>query len=231
MVYQPPSVNPADEGTLAGLLRAAIRKELQATDSMLPVEVVAYDRATNRATVRHLVKMVGSNGETVDRANVASIRVQQPGNGKFSISLPIKPGDRGWLVAADRDISLFQQDLKDAPPNTTRMHSFQDGVFMPDAMGAGDAPAGQGDRVVIGSISGGAYMSFDDDGFYWKVGACEANLTENGLTLNVGGLSFSFTNGGFAQTGGSQTHNGTNVGDSHVHSGVMRGPQKTNGPE
>ena len=127
MANQDPSRNPADEDTLAGVIRLAVEKSMQGYDGMMPVEVVAYDRATNRATVKHLVQMQGSNGEKVDRANVSSVRVYQFGNASFSMSLPIKPGDKGWIMAADRDISTFQQDISrvDAP-NTRRIKSFSD---------------------------------------------------------------------------------------------------------
>lgn len=207
MVNQTPSIRPADEGTLTGVIKTAVNKAMQSFDSMLPVEVVAYDRATNRATVRHLVQMVGSDGEAVDRAEVASIRVMQPGNGAFNISLPIQPGDKGWLMAADRDISTFQQGLQKGAPNTARMHSFQDGVFMPDAMGNGAPPAGQEGRVVIGANNGSSYMAFDGDGFEWSVGG-------NVLTFDGGGLKM----------------NGINIGDTHTHGGVVPGSGNTDAP-
>jgi len=194
MANQKPSIRPADEDSLTGLIKSAFRKQMQSMNVMLPVEVVAYDRATNRATVKHLVQMQGTDGEKVSRAQIASIRVMQFGNGAFNISLPIKPGDRGWLKAADRDISIFQQGLTEDAPNTDRMHSFQDGVFMPDAMGNGDAPAGAGDRVVIGSNDGGCYMSFDGSGFYFNGPFGEVSFTATGLF-----------------------HNGRDIGDTHIH--------------
>ena len=207
MVNQTPSIRPADEGTLTGVIKTAITKAMQSLDVMLPVEVVAYDRATNRATVKHLVQMQGSDGEKVSRANIASVRVQQFGNASFNISLPIKPGDKGWIKAADRDISVFQQDLSENAPNTARMHSFQDGLFMPDAMSNGDAPAGQGDRVVIGANGGGTFMAFDGDGF-------EFHFRGNVLTMNADGLKM----------------NGKNIGDTHTHGGVVPGGADTLGP-
>lgn len=214
MVNQTPSRLPADEGTLAGVIKLAVQKAMQSMDNMLPVEVVSYDRATNRATVRHLVQMVGADGEAVARAPVASVRVYQFGNGAFSMSLPIQPGDKGWLKAADRDISNFQQGLTEGTPNTARMHSFQDGLFMPDAMAQGDAPAGQGDRVVIGATGGGTYLAFDNDGFY----------------ISVGGIEYQFTGSGFSQTGGTVEHNGKDIGDTHIHSGVVPGGGNTGTP-
>lgn len=207
MANQTPSIRPADEGSLSGVIKTAVTKAMQSLDVMLPVEVVSYDRATNRATVKHLVQMQGTDGEKVSRAPVSSVRVQQPGNGAFSISLPIQPGDKGWLMAADRDISLFQQGLTEDAPNTARMHSFQDGLFMPDAMSNGDAPAGQGGRVVIGSNSGSSFMAFDGDGFEWHAGG-------NVLTFGADGLKM----------------NGINIGDTHTHGGVLRGDADTDPP-
>lgn len=207
MTNQTPSIRPADESTLAGVIKTAVNKALQGMDVMMPVEVVSYDRATNRATVKHLIQMQGSNGEKVSRSQVASVRVQQPGNGAFNISLPIKPGDKGWILAADRDLSVFQQDLKENAPNTARMHSFQDGLFMPDAMSNGNAPSDAGDRVVIGANNGSAYFSFDGSGLYFKCGGVEVAITGEGMAI----------------TGGTVTHNGVDIGDTHVHTGVVPG--------
>lgn len=224
MVNQSPSSRPADESSLPGVLNIAIRKAMQHLDVMLPVEVVAYDRATNRATVRHLVKMVGSEGEAVPRANVASVRVQQPGNATFNMSLPIKPGDKGWLIAADRDISTFQEGLKDSAPNTARMHSFQDGLFMPDAMSNGDAPAGQEGRVVIGANGGGAYMSFDEETFYFNVGGSTVEITASNITATFGGNTLTFGGAGLFM-------NGVNIGDTHRHTDVEPGGGNSGPPQ
>ena len=207
MANQTPSIRPADQDSMAGVLKTAINKAMQSMDVMMPVEVVAYDRATNRATVRHLIQMVGSDGEAVDRANIASVRVMQPGNSAFNISLPIKPGDKGWIMAADRDISTFQQGLEKGAPNTARMHSFQDGVFMPDAMSNGDAPAGQGDRVVIGANDGSCFLAFDANGFEFVGPFGTLSLTAAGII-----------------------HNGKNIGATHTHGGVELGPSNTDVP-
>lgn len=224
MANQTPSVRPADTGTLAGVIGLAIHKALQSVDGMMPVEVVSYDRATNRATVKHLIQMTGSDGQTIDRAQIASVRVQQPGNAAFSISLPIKPGDKGWIIAADRDLSIFQdQGLGAGAPNTDRMHSFQDGLFLPDAMSNGAPPAGQDDRVVIGANGGSAFMSFDADGFEFNIGGST-------LTLTAGGFGFSFGGNTLTMDAGGLKMNGKNIGDTHTHGGVTSGAGNTAGP-
>lgn len=209
-----PSVRQADEGGLTGLIKTALEKQAQSTDGMMPVEVVAYDRAKNRATVRHLIQMQGTDGQAVDRANVAEVRVYQFGNGKFAMSLPIKPGDKGWLKAADRDLSNFQERLEKGTPNTRRMHSFQDSIFMPDAMAMGDVPAPESDRVVIGNTGGGTILSFDDDGFYFTVGGVSVNITADGVTV----------------TGGMITHDTLDIGSTHRHRDVTPGAANTGIP-
>lgn len=215
MVNTSPSIHPAEEATLTGVIKNAMEKRLQSLDHMMPVEVTAYDRATNRATVKHLIQMQGTDGQKVDRAEVASVRVYQPGNSMFSMSLPIKPGDKGWIMAADRDLSVFQQDVdKTDAPNTRRMHSFQDGLFMPDAMKMGNVPAGEGDRVVIGLNDGGAILSFDGGGFYFTIGGVKVAITAAGIDI----------------TGGEVTHNGKNIGSTHVHTGVTPGGGNTGQP-
>lgn len=46
-----------------------------------------------------------------------------------------------------------------------------------------------------------------------------------------GGASFNVSSGGAEFTGGTLQHNGTNVGDDHVHSGVVAGGANTGGPQ
>jgi hypothetical protein len=131
--YAPPSRNPADNDTLTGLLRLALTKFLQATDDMLPARVVAYDPAKNLAQVQPLIEVVSTANEILPRAQVASVPVLQMSGGGFVLRFPVSPEDLGWIKANDRDISLFRQTTQQARPNTQRKHSFEDGVFIPQA--------------------------------------------------------------------------------------------------
>lgn len=220
MANQSPSINPADYGTLTGAIKIAVDKAMQGMDVMMPVEVVAYDRATNRATVKHLIQMQGTNGEKVDRANVSSVRVYQFGNAAFSMSLPIKPGDKGWIMAADRDISIFQQGLQKDAPNTRRMHSFQDGLFMPDSMNMGNVQAADEENVTIQLHDGGARIS---------LGANIVTLTVGGNSISIGPAGVTIT-GPLQINGPTARHNSKNIGDDHKHSGVQSGPTNTGNP-
>jgi hypothetical protein len=64
----PPSSDPADDDSMAGVLRSVFRKFLQQTDDMLPAVVVAYNRAKNRATVAPCVHVLTTSGQQSCRA-------------------------------------------------------------------------------------------------------------------------------------------------------------------
>jgi hypothetical protein len=129
-----PSENPSSSGGLAGVLGTVLEKFLQGVDDMLPAEIVSYDRTNNVATVRPLVAVQTTDGRAVSRARVASVPVLALGGGNFVVNFPLKPGDKGWIKANDRDISLYMQAMREAGANTRRKHSFEDGLFIPDVL-------------------------------------------------------------------------------------------------
>jgi phage baseplate assembly protein gpV len=180
MTNAPPSANPADVGSLQGLLRVFGQKLAQNTDDMLPARVVAYDRATNRATVQPLVQMVTTQGERIARAQIPSVPVFQYGGGGFVIAFPLAPGDLGWIKASDRDIGLVLQTLGEAEPNTARTHSFQDGMFYPDVLRQWTLDEADADRLVIQSTDGATRIA---------VGADIVAVTSSGsVTVEAEGL-------------------------------------------
>lgn len=131
-----PSIDPADEGTLAGMLRHVFNKLMQGVDGVLPARVVAFnnDRDKPRVTVLPLVTVLTTEEQQVSRAQVASLPVFQFGAGGYLLSFPIRAGDLGWIVAADRDVSNFLQSYSESRPNTLRRQNFADAVFIPDVM-------------------------------------------------------------------------------------------------
>lgn len=132
--YAQPSRNPANDDSLVGVLRQVLDKFLLGVDDMLPAQVIAFDRNSNRAQVKPLIKLLTTEGQEVERPQIASVPVFQIGGGGMVLNFNLKPGDLGWIKANDRDISLSMQSGGEAKPNSFRKHSFEDGVFFPDAM-------------------------------------------------------------------------------------------------
>ena len=76
-----PDIDPANNGSLAGVMQFAFYKLLQSTDGMLPATVIAYDRATNRVQVQLSIAVVTTTGAQISRPQIASLPVMLLGGG------------------------------------------------------------------------------------------------------------------------------------------------------
>lgn len=159
-----PSMDPADQGTMAGTLRHVFRKMMMNVDGMLPATVIAYDRATNQARVQPQVMMLSTTGERMARGQIDGIDVLNIGGGGFVLSFPLKPGDLGWILASDRDISLFRQSLAAAAPNTERIHSFSDGLFIPDILRTWTLSGEDAESMVLQTVDASQRISVSPSG-------------------------------------------------------------------
>lgn len=209
--YAPPSIDPADEDSLVGTLRAVLGKFLQGVDDCLPAVVIAAP-VRGRVTVQPQIMMGATDGQKVSRAQIASVPVLNIGGGGFVLSFPIKPGDFGWIKASDRDISLFLQGMKEEWPNTKRMHSFEDGFFIPDVMKAWTLNGEDTERAVFQSLDGLSRIAVGDG--VVKITAPSVVIEAEVVDIQSGTL----------------THNGVNVGATHVHGGVQVGGANTDVP-
>jgi hypothetical protein len=129
-----PSVDPANYDSLLGMLRHCFNKFMQGIDGVIPAQVVAYNRDLRRASVRPLIPLVATNGDQIPRAQIASVPVVEFGGGGFVISTNLLPGDKGVIMACDRDISLYLQSLEEARPNSFRIKDFADSFFIPTVL-------------------------------------------------------------------------------------------------
>lgn len=209
----PPSIDPSNEDSLQGAFDAILKKFLQGTDDMLPAQVISYDRPSNRAQVQPMIAMMTTAGAQVQRAGVAAVPVLQVGGGGMLLSFNLKAGDLGWIKANDRDISMFMQSLAGGTPNTRRMHTFEDGLFIPHAMRDVIVPAGQETAANLQSLDGTYRVS---------IGTNYVELASPGGKLTLGPA-------GAAWVGGPFTINGIPFG-THRHTGVTVGAGTSLGP-
>jgi len=149
-----PSIDPANNGTLVGAITFAFNKMMQNINHMLPAQVLSYDRTANTVQVQLLIDIVDTNNVQYPRPQLAAIPVFLFGGGGYSISFPLNSGDQGWVLANDRDISLFLQSYSQNAPNTARMMNFSDGVFFPDAMKSYNITSDNEGYTIIQSMDG-----------------------------------------------------------------------------
>lgn len=215
MDNSPINVDPASENDLGGTLNSIFKKMLQNVHGSLPAVVVSYDRAKNVATVRPLVAVLTSDGKTVQRAQIASVPVLALGGAGYVINFPLKAGDRGWIKANDRDISLYIQSSREAQPNTNRMHSFEDGHFIPDAMAQATYAAEDADKLVIQTYDGVTKITMKPGEVRIKAALVKIDgpIAHTGLLTNTGGVVI----------------DGITFG-THKHTGIQPGGGTSGGP-
>jgi hypothetical protein len=188
-----PDLDPANNYSLVGSINFAFQKMMQAMNGMLPAIVTAYDRETNRVSAQLAINLVTTDGQQVPRPNLVNIPVLILGGGTFSISFPVQVGDLGWVLASDRDISLFLQTYLQTSPNTSRMNNFADSLFIPDLMKSYNISSSNEDYFVIQSTDG--TMSIEM-GINPTTGHKEINLTADRININTtGGTGYLVLNG------------------------------------
>ena len=182
-----PSLNPADNNSLAGALRFAFSKMIQDINGMLPARVISYDRDTNRAEVQLLISLITTSGASVPRPAIASVPVLLLGGGGLFISFPLNSGDLGWVIANDRDISNFLSTYSTSIPNTNRISKFSDGLFVPDVM-RGYTLAGDADgAMVIQNLDGSVSVAISDTDII--ISAADTVTINAGHNVNINALA------------------------------------------
>lgn len=234
-----PSKPISSEGNLGAILQWVMTKGMQRMDGMLPAVVLAYDRVANRAQVQPLIPMLATSGNSVARAPIASVPVLALGGGGFFVNFPLAAGDVGWIEASDRDISNYLQSMSAAIPNTKRMHSFEDGRFVPDVYGKYSFAPTAG-AMVISSLDGTTRIEMSPG----KISLSATEIDLNGTTVNVNAsgtatlnaasLNINTTSGtGTTATGYFNLPTHTTIAGrdflSHEHSGVQSGSNNSGG--
>ena len=154
------------------VLEAAMDARVADVFVSLPGRVESYDPATQKASVKPLIKnrIVPSfeNQEVLEVLPVINnVPVAHPRSGDFFMHLPIQPGDRVLLVFCQRSLELYKDSNgRDVDPSDVRTHDIADAVAypgfypFPDAIRDADrAP----NHLVLGKDEGAQVHIKDDE--------------------------------------------------------------------
>ena len=155
----PPSYNLADGNTEAGLLDFSGDKLFESLEKITVAEVISYNPTTNRAVLQILNQAVTSDGQKLPRKPLEDIPVVQLSGGGFTVNFPIQQGDKGILLACDRDISVFKQNLTTYAPATYQKHRYKDSFFLPLLVNGG---FGSSTSLTVSNASG-VILSISND--------------------------------------------------------------------
>lgn len=161
--YAPPSVSLPSLDDMGGVIGAIFRKLLQYTDGMLPATCIAVDDKREFVTVQPQIMVQDTNGVTYSRPQYAKVPLLTMGAGNFLMSFPVTPGDQGWIMASDRDISLYMQSNAESKANTNRFHSFSDGLWVPDIIRTWTLADADKAKMVIQSADGKIKVTLGTD--------------------------------------------------------------------
>ena len=95
------------------------------------------------------------------------------------------------------------------------------------------APSGetaQGYAMALSFGGGNGSPSQASDEHVLTFGDVRIDLIAGGLAITVNGVTVNITGSGLSVSGGTVTHDGTNIGKTHTHGGVDSGPSNTNPP-
>jgi Phage protein Gp138 N-terminal domain len=171
----PPDIDPANNDTLAGSMRFAFFKLLQGVNGVLPAQVLTVSDDRTRVTVQPLIAVVSTTGAQIQRPRIENVPVATWGGGDLFLSFPLVPGNLGWIIANDRDISLFLQTYNATAPNTGRIKNFADAVFVPDIMTGYTINSDDVNNAVLSNKDGSIRIS---------IGANGVQVTAPTVTIN-----------------------------------------------
>lgn len=211
---------PGGENPLTYLLEQALNTSLRGLMVSLPGRVVAFDANTQRAQIECGLNRI-INGEPQEIPVIINVPVQFSGDSEWYFYHQITPNETEGLVHfSQRAAETWKQQGGKTTPVDFRMFSPQDAFF---------APGFRSDPGVI--------PNFDNDGCGMGnySGSVRLALKSSGITAAVDGTLLTLSASGFNYDGPTFTHNGTNVGDTHVHSqgndSAGNGQQDTDGPK
>lgn len=203
--FQPLTPPPGD---ISAILRGMEKRAAGAVTTNLPAMVLDFDRSSHIVKVLVLVKTMMANGEALEPVECYTT-AWRPQSGGFIMDFPIRPGDVGWIISADKDTTLVKQmnnkvegeeELKQngeqitygqgnqgpQNPNTYMRHSITHGFFIPDCWAKIVGPKKLDDALVIQNIDENANLEKLNDAEVGRIAIHrDGNVDIDGARLKV----------------------------------------------
>lgn len=193
----------------------------------LPAKVVSCDG--HSATVQLMITQVMRGGETLALPPLVDVPVGFYRGGGFCVTVPVKAGDEGLVIFAERCIDGWYVSGQQSAPLDTRFHDYSDAFFLPQGSSQPNRiPDYSADSLSMQTDDGSTFIRIKPGKIIMQ-GDIEhtGNRTQQGNSLVNGDHS---VNGNSESSGGTIRHNGKDIGDTHTHSGVETGDGDTGEP-
>lgn len=121
--------------TLAEVIAGAVGARLAELNVAIPASVQSYDRATQKASVKPLIRSVltDSDGTRVaeGRPIINDVPVVFPGAGAYSITFPLAAGDTVLLVFSQASLDKWLSSGGEVDPLDPRRFALSDAIAIP----------------------------------------------------------------------------------------------------
>lgn len=203
---------------------------------------------------RHGVAGFASNDS--DRRHAGTVefgKVQEADYAKARVRVLIGDEDddeghlvTGWLpmpgLRAQNDFDWHPLEVGERVAVLSASGEIQNGVVLPAGLYCGDNPApGSKAGLWIRKFQDGGQITYDRDSGEWlvegmskatvKVGDSTIVTDADTITLTAGGVTLKVSSAGVEITGGQVTHNGKNIGATHIHTNVATGAGVSGPPQ
>jgi len=119
-------------------IQTMIESALSEINTQLPVTVISYDAAKNRAVVKPVMPKALADDSSLESPQIVEVPIvwTASGGGKSTLTMPIKPGDGGMLAIQQRSLEGWLSG-KNEMPDDPRQFDLSDGVFIPGLQSSG----------------------------------------------------------------------------------------------
>lgn len=118
--------------SMATVMERAIRYFLAEVNTAIPAEVISYDPASQKCSVKPGIRRQYDDDTVVERAVIQDVPVVFPAGGGSLLSFPIKPGDTVLVVFSQRSIDKWVRgNGGDVVPGDSRKHAYSDAIAIP----------------------------------------------------------------------------------------------------
>lgn len=99
----------------------------------IPGEIDSYEgEDTRKAKIKILVKLAMPDGEILSAGVISDVPVQFPGSSSFSLTYPLKKGDKGLLIFSEHGIGNYLTgDGSEQDPDNISKFALTDAIFIP----------------------------------------------------------------------------------------------------
>lgn len=193
-------------------MRGMMLEQLAEVHTSLPVRVTGVDYGGKTVTLESIVKNTRSTDDEIDYPTFHDVPFMVNGGGTGRISFPIKAGDIGVVIFAERDPSNALQTAGDNSSSSTLIQpcGLYPACFIPKIATATDSTEAVDSSKVVISNNKQTYGSFDPDGtisFYNSQGM-KIDITPSGITMTDGTGTLTLSGGKLTFRGGVINLNG-----------------------